>query len=51
MLAILTSDAKDLANQVRFSTEYKEAIRAIGEQPGRFLVPEAAEYLSGQVPA
>ena len=41
---------EDLANQIRYSKEYKSAILAAGKSPGRFLAPAAAEYLSGAKP-
>lgn len=37
----------DLANQIRFSKVYKQALIASGERPGRFLTPSVAEFISG----
>lgn len=47
----LTNDFQwqDLANQIRFSKVYKQALIASGERPGRFLTPSAAEFMSGDM--
>lgn len=39
--------SEDLANQIRWSTEYKKEICARGLTAGRFLSVPAAEFLSG----
>ena len=41
--------SEDLANQVRLSVDYREAIRKRDWAPGRFLSPAAGEFLSGNV--
>ena len=41
--------AEDFANQVRFSTEYTQAVAMMGKEPGRFLLPAVAEYISGKL--
>lgn len=40
---------QDLANQVRFSVRYVQAMKAAKLPPGKYLSPEAAEYFSGLV--
>ena len=42
---------QDLANQVRFSVHYVEAMKTAKLRPGKYLSPEAAEYFSGVVHA
>ena len=39
--------SEDLANQIRLSEEYREAIKKRDWMPGRFLAPPAGEFLSG----
>lgn len=39
--------AKDLANQIRYSVSYKEAIARKNMKPGSFLSPAAGEFFSG----
>lgn len=43
----LWSLCKDLANTIRYSLKYKEAIRLRGLKPGRYLSVQAGEYFSG----
>ena len=38
---------KDLANMVRFSTDYKESIQGLNRAPGNFISAEVCEWLSG----
>ena len=38
---------QDLANQVKFSEDYRKSLKNVGMQPGRYLHPEVAEYFSG----
>lgn len=38
---------EDLANQIRFSAQYRELLRSSGQEPGRFLSVQAAEWFQG----
>ena len=42
---------QDLANQVRFSVRYVEAMKTAKLSPGKYLIPDVAEYFSGLVHA
>lgn len=40
--------AQDLANQIRWSKDYKAELTRHGVKPGKYLAPEVGEYFSGR---
>lgn len=40
--------SKDVANQVRFSQPYADAVKAAGKPPANHLTAETGEWMSGQ---
>lgn len=45
---LLASVGQDLANQIRWSTQYKTEIKTQGVSPGKYLAAEVGEYFSGR---
>ena len=45
---LVASVGQDLANQIRWSTQYKTEIETHGVSPGKYLAAEVGEYFSGR---